>query len=151
MVDIDPNCPAKPAPRFTQHQPQRRMLMSNLTKTDIATSFLKLCASGHVREAYDKFVSAEFIHHNAYFPGSRDSLLTAMEESALNEPNKSFEIRQAIENGDRVALLSHLVRQGADTEYAVVHILRFSSNQIVEMWDVGQEIPKNSPNALGMF
>jgi predicted SnoaL-like aldol condensation-catalyzing enzyme len=34
---------------------------------------------------------------------------------------------------------------------AVVHILRFEGGKIVEMWDVGQEIPKDSPNALGVF
>jgi hypothetical protein len=32
-----------------------------------------------------------------------------------------------------------------------VHILRFERGRIVEMWDLGQEIPEDSPNALGMF
>jgi hypothetical protein len=32
-----------------------------------------------------------------------------------------------------------------------VHILRFEGSRIGEMWDIGQEIPKESPNALGMF
>ena len=58
---------------------------------------------------------------------------------------------RGIAYGDRVAVLSHVRREQADIDIAVVHILRFSGGRIVEMWDVGQVIPKDSPNALGMF
>ena len=121
------------------------------SKADIATEFLSLCASGKVREAYDRHVAENFRHHNAYFPGDRDALLTAMEQSAQSEPNKSFTVRQTIESADRVAVMSHLRRAQVDLEYAVVHILRFEQGRIAEMWDVAQEIPADSPNALGMF
>ncbi|KQX98001.1 polyketide cyclase [Rhodanobacter sp. Root480] len=121
------------------------------SKADIATEFLSLCASGKVREAYDRHVAENFRHHNAYFPGDRDALLTAMEQSAQSEPNKSFTVRQTIESADRVAVMSHLRRAQVDMEYAVVHILRFEQGRIVEMWDVAQEIPRDSPNQLGMF
>jgi predicted SnoaL-like aldol condensation-catalyzing enzyme len=125
--------------------------MDTRSKTDIATEFLTLCAGGRVREAYEKHVAAGFRHHNAWFPGDRQSLLEGMEQSAQAEPNKSFTVMQAIESADRVALLSRLRREQANVEMAVVHILRFDGDSIVEMWDVGQEIPKDSPNALGMF
>lgn len=125
--------------------------MTTRSKTDIATEFLSLCAGGRVQEAYDKHVATDFRHHNAWFPGDRQSLLDGMAQSAKAEPNKSFTVKQAIESGDRVALLSHLRRAAADVDMAVVHILRFDGGKIVEMWDVGQEIPKDSPNALGMF
>ena len=117
----------------------------------IATTFLRMCARGEVREAYDRYVSPDFVHHNAWFPGDRESLLRAMEESAVAEPNKSFEVKQVIDGGDRVAVLSHLRRADADLEYAVVHIARFADGRIVELWDLGQEVPKDSPNTLGMF
>ena len=119
--------------------------------TNIATEFLRMCACGDVRAAYDLHVSPDFVHHNAWFPADCESLLRAMEESAEAEPNKSFEVKQVIDGGDRVAVLSHLQRAGADMEYAVVHIVRFAEGKIVELWDLGQEIPKDSPNALGMF
>ena len=118
---------------------------------DIASEFLRMCARGDVREAYERFVADDFVHHNAWFPGDRQSLLLAMEASAATEPNKSFDVKQVIDGGDRVAVLSHLQRAGADLEYAVVHIARFADGKIVELWDLGQEIPKDSPNALGMF
>ena len=118
---------------------------------DIATSFLRMCARGEVRDAYDRYVSQDFVHHNAWFAGDRESLLRAMEESAAKEPNKSFEVRQVIDGGDKVAVLSHLKRADANLEYAVVHIARIVDGKIVELWDLGQEIPKDSPNEFGMF
>jgi predicted SnoaL-like aldol condensation-catalyzing enzyme len=60
-------------------------------------------------------------------------------------------VKQVVDGGDRVAVLSHLVRASAGLEYAVVHIARFADGKIVELWDLGQEIPKDSRNALGMF
>lgn len=118
---------------------------------DIATSFLRMCSRGQVREAYERYVAAGFVHHNAWFPGDRQSLVEAMERSAAAEPNRSFEVKQVIDGGDRVAVLSHLVRAGAGAEYAVVHIARIADGKIVELWDVAQEIPQESPNARGTF
>ena len=118
---------------------------------DIAVAFLRMCAHGEVRDAYERHVAAGFVHHNAWFPGDRESLLLAMEKGAATEPNKAFEPKQVVDGGDRVAVLSHVVRADAGVEIAVVHILRFEGGRIVELWDIGQEIPKDSPNALGMF
>jgi len=117
----------------------------------IAAEFLSMAAHGKVREAFGKHVADSFVHHNAYFPGDRESLLNAMEQSAAAEPNKAFIIKQVIASGDRVAVFSHLQRVSAGIEYAVVHILRIEQGKIVEMWDIVQEVPKDSPNLLGMF
>lgn len=125
--------------------------MATQRNSEIATEFLTMAASGRVREAYKRHVADSFTHHNAYFPGDRESLLVAMEQSAESEPNKSFTVKQVIDSGDRVAVFSHLHRAQANQEYAVVHIFRFEGSKIVEMWDIGQEIAKDSPNALGMF
>ena len=119
--------------------------------SEIATEFLAMAASGSVREAYERHVADSFTHHNAYFPGDRESLLVAMEQSAASEPNKSFAVKQILDSGERVAVFSHLRRSQTNQEYAVVHIFRFEGTKIIEMWDIGQEIPKDSPNALGMF
>lgn len=123
-----------------------------MTSPDVAVNFLRMCSRGEVREAYERYVSADFVHHNAWFPGDRQSLLEAMEQSAAAEPNKSFEVKQVVDGGDRVAVMSHLRRASGDVEYAVVHIVRFDeAGRIAELWDLAQEIPKDSPNALGMF
>jgi predicted SnoaL-like aldol condensation-catalyzing enzyme len=117
----------------------------------IATEFLALASSGKVRAAFERHVAAGFTHHNPWFAGDRESLLVAMEQSAEREPNKAFTVKQVIAAGDRVAVLSHLQREQAGQEYAVVHVFRFEGERIAELWDLAQEIPQDSPNALGMF
>jgi predicted SnoaL-like aldol condensation-catalyzing enzyme len=66
-------------------------------------------------------------------------------------PNTTIEIQRVFENEDLVAVHSR-VRHSPDTpEIAVVHIFRFEGRRIVELWDVGIEAPKDSPNENGMF
>lgn len=125
--------------------------MTNPSLAAIATEFLSMCAAGEVRAAYARHVADGFVHHNPWFASDRESLLVAMEDSAAAEPNKAFTVKQVIASADRVATLSHLQRAGTGPAYAVVHILRFDGDRIVEMWDVAQEIPADTPNALGMF
>jgi len=50
-----------------------------------------------------------------------------------------------------VATYSRVQHKPAKPGIAVVHIFRFENSKIVELWDVGQEIPQDSPNENGMF
>jgi len=118
---------------------------------EIAQTFLRMTAAGKVREAYDQYVASDFRHHNQYFPGDRQSLFKGMEESAVQVPHKSFEIKQLIGDGDRVMVYSHFKMKPEDTGFGVVHILRFQNEKIVEMWDLMQPISPDSPNQNGMF
>lgn len=120
-----------------------------MSQKEIATLFLKLAGTGKVQEAYDKFVSPDFIHHNQYFKGDRESLLRAMEEAHKTSPNKSIDIKNVYLDGDTVVTYSHVIKE--DMEIAVVHIFRFASDKIVELWDLGQIIEKDSPNENGLF
>ena len=123
-----------------------------MTKKEIATSFLKLASSGSVREAYEKYVHPDFKHHNAYFKGDRESLLVAMEEAVAKNPNKSIEVVRTLEDGALVATHSRVVRSAQNApDIAVVHIFRFKNDKIIEEWEAGMEVPKDSPNANGVF
>lgn len=122
-----------------------------MNKKEITVSFLNLVVSGKIREAYDKYVSPNFRHHNPYFRGDRESLLTGMEEAEAQFPNKVFKIQHALEDGDLVTVHARLRLKPEMPEMATVHIVRFEGNHIVEMWDIGQEAPKESPNKNGMF
>lgn len=124
--------------------------MSESSK-EAAMGFLRLVASGKVREAYRKYVGPEFRHHNAFFRSDAESLMAAMEENAANTPNKVLEIQRALQDGDLVAVHSHVRQQPDDRGAAVVHIFRFQGDRIAELWDVGQAVPERSPNELGMF
>ena len=118
---------------------------------DNAIQFLTLVAEGRVREAYESYVGPEFRHHNPSFRGDAGSLMAAMEENAVANPGTVLEIRRSLQDGDQVAVFSHLRQAPGDTGWAVVHIFRFEGDRIVEVWDVGQDVPETSVNENGMF
>tara|TARA_Y100001972_G_scaffold105569_1_gene133227 strand:- start:1867 stop:2229 length:363 start_codon:yes stop_codon:yes gene_type:complete len=120
-----------------------------MTKKEIATSFLKMAGMEDVQKAYEKFVASDFIHHNQYFKGDRTSLMNAMEEANKTEPNRSLEVKFIYEDGDTVITHSHVVKD--KMQIAVVHIFRIPKDKIVELWDLGQVMEKDSPNEHGMF
>jgi len=124
------------------------MKMSN---KDAAIAFLTLASGGNVREAYAKFIGSEFRHHNPYFDGSAEALMTAMEENARQNRGKALEIKHTLAEGEFVVVHSHVRQKPDDLGAAVVHIFRFEAGRIVELWDLGQPVPVKSPNQYGMF
>ena len=92
-----------------------------MLKKDMAMEFLQMAWSGAVSEAFEQFVHADFIHHNAYF-----------------------------EDGDLVAVHSK-VALDPEQLYSVIHIFRFEDGKIIEEWESAQEVPKDSPNENGIF
>ena len=121
------------------------------SNTTSAVTFLQLASSGNVQEAYSRFVDPDFKHHNPFFEGSAKSLAAGMEENARQNPNKVFEVKRIIAEGDFVAVHSHVKQNTGDRSVAVVHIFRFEMDRIKELWDVGQPIPDDSRNQNGMF
>ncbi|WP_456273682.1 nuclear transport factor 2 family protein [Bacillus sp. AK031] len=130
---------------------EKQSMQDTMPIKERAVSFLKLVASGKVREAYMSHAGPGFIHHNPYFRGDAESLMAAMEENAEENPGKIFEVKRAIEEGETVAVHSHVKQHPEDIGAVVVHIFRFADDRIVELWDVGQPIPEDSPNENGIF
>jgi predicted SnoaL-like aldol condensation-catalyzing enzyme len=122
-----------------------------MKQREAATSFLQMVAGGKVREAYDRFISPDFRHHNQFFKGDRSSLMVAMQENAQKHPNKTLQIRKILEDRDTVMTLSHVKQDPNVLGGAVVHIFRFENGKIAELWDLGQEIAANSVNENGIF
>ncbi|MBI5228128.1 nuclear transport factor 2 family protein [Candidatus Micrarchaeota archaeon] len=116
---------------------------------DAAVNFLQLVVSGRIDEAYQKHVDFGGKHHNVYFAAGFAALQKAMKDNNNEVPDKKFMIKNAIGEGELVAVHSHL-RLG-EKEMSVVHIFRFQNDKIVEMWDCGQVIPADSPNKDGAF
>ena len=125
--------------------------MKTSAKKEIAVSFLRMASSGKVREAYERYVHPDFFHHNPYFMGDRESLLVGMEESAVEFPKKAFEAVRVLEDGEFVAVHGRIRLKPDMPEYVLIHIFRFEGDRIIEEWEAGQEIPKESPNKNGMF
>ena len=125
--------------------------MPSRSHSEIATEFLQLASSGRAHEAFERYVAKDFQHHNAWFPGDGPSLMKAMDDNAKQNPDKELTIHRVVENGDQVATFSHVRHGKGERGAAVVHFFRFEGDRIAELWDVGQEVPADSPNKNGMF
>lgn len=117
---------------------------------DIAKAFIEGVVTDKIREIYDLYTLPNFIHHNGFFYGDRESLLEGMEKSNEVFPNKKVTVKLAVAEPPFVTLLSH-VQLSLDKEVAVVHIYRFEGEKIAELWDISQEIPPNLLNENGVF
>jgi predicted SnoaL-like aldol condensation-catalyzing enzyme len=118
---------------------------------EAAVSFLTLASAGKVREAYGRFVGPGFRHHNPFFQAGAESLASAMEQNASENPDKVFELIHVLEDGDLVAVHGRVRLKPGGKDIATCHLCRFEEGQIVELWDIAQAEPDNSPNQNGMF
>lgn len=126
------------------------MVCMAMTKKETALLFLQRAAFGSVEEAF-RMVAPDFRHHNPYFATGADALKVAMAENAIRNADKRLDVQRSLEDGDFVAIHSRIVLQREQPGMAVVHIFRFEGDQIAELWDIGQEVPADTPNADGMF
>jgi predicted SnoaL-like aldol condensation-catalyzing enzyme len=134
-----------------ERQPQvTTNLMHNVqVNKDSAVGFLELVVAHKINEAYAAFVDFSGKHHNVGTPAGMAALKKAMEESDVQSPTKQIIIKNVIGEEDRVAVHSRLIFES--NEMVVVHIFRFNNGKIVEFWDLGMEIPADSPNKDGLF
>jgi predicted SnoaL-like aldol condensation-catalyzing enzyme len=121
------------------------------TVKDHAVEFLKMVVSGHIDEAYTKYVDMQGKHHNVFFRAGFPILKQAMIENHTQFPVKKFTVKNVVADGDMVAVHSHIVLKPDEPGMTTVHIFRFNGGKIIEMWDIGQEIPPDSPNQDGPF
>ena len=124
--------------------------MDSSNRKAIAINFLELASSGRLDEAY-ALASPGFRHHNPHFKGDAESLKAGMADAHKQFPNTKIEVQRAIAEDDLVAVHSRVQHAPETAAIAVVHIFRFESGQIAELWDVGMEVPKDSPNENGAF
>ncbi len=117
----------------------------NLSQKQIAVRFLELAAAGEVDEAYSNYTAPNFKHHNPYYAGDATSLKEGMRESAIETPNKVFDVQHVIEEGDLVAVHSKLEMQmNGLTTLAVVHICRFERAKLLSFGILGKYSPTHS-------
>jgi predicted SnoaL-like aldol condensation-catalyzing enzyme len=121
------------------------------TNRSIAVDFLNQAARGNAREAMDDHASPDFVHHNPYFASDAHSLASAMDDNARANPGKSLQVLRTIAEGPLVAVHSRVQHRPGDPPAAVVHIFRFEDGRIRELWDIGQDVPPDSPNQAGAF
>jgi predicted SnoaL-like aldol condensation-catalyzing enzyme len=124
---------------------------NTLAHKQAAVEFLQLIVAGQIDEAYQKYVDTQGKHHNPFFEAGFPALKKAMIEDQTQFPNKQLTVKKVIGDDDFVAVLSHIVMKPNEKAYGTVHIFRFQGEKIVELWDLGQPVPTDSPNNDGMF
>jgi predicted SnoaL-like aldol condensation-catalyzing enzyme len=125
----------------------------NADRKQAAVEFLQLVVAGRIDEAYQKHVDPGGKHHNPFFPAGFPALKKAMLENHVKFPNKQLVVKNVLGDGDLVAVHSHIMLRSGEPGpgIAAVHVFRFHGDKIVEMWDVGQPVPADSPNKDGAF
>ncbi len=121
------------------------------THKNVAVDFLKLVTSGRIDDAYRKYVDMSGKHHNCYFPAGLATLRQAMIDNHRQFPVKRFDIKNVLEDGNMVAVHSHLRMKEEERGMITVHLFRFQGDRIAEFWDCGQQIPADMPNTDGVF
>ncbi|MFZ2097887.1 MAG: hypothetical protein WAV05_14740 [Anaerolineales bacterium] len=116
-----------------------------------AVDFLQLVVSGKIDEAYEYYVNMHGKHHNMYYSAEFNSLKKGMLESHAQFSNKRLMVKNVLGDSDLVAIHSNIIMKTSEPGIAAVHIFRFEEGKIVEMWDIGQVIPLDSPNRIGAF
>jgi predicted SnoaL-like aldol condensation-catalyzing enzyme len=116
-----------------------------------ALDFLQLVISGNIDEAYDNYVNMNGKHHNMYYAADFTSLKKGMLENHTQFPSKRIMVKNVLGDGNLVAIHSNIILKPGEPGVSVVHLFRFERGKIVEMWDVGQAIPLDSPNRIGAF
>ena len=118
---------------------------------EAAVQFLQAVIAGRVDDAYAKYVDMRGQHHNPYFAAGFAALQVGMRENHVQFPHKTLSVKNVIGEGDLVAVHSQVVLSPGGPDVAAVHLFRFNADKIVELWDVGQAVPGDSPNEQGMF
>jgi predicted SnoaL-like aldol condensation-catalyzing enzyme len=102
-------------------------------------------------EAVAKYLGPTYRQHN---PGAADGpepFIETVKQLVKNFPDLRMEPKRIIAEGNYVVLHSHLILKPGDRGMAVVDIFRLENGQIVEHWDVVQEVPETSANNNTMF
>jgi predicted SnoaL-like aldol condensation-catalyzing enzyme len=121
------------------------------THKEEAVDFLNLVVAGNIEEAFESYVNMHGRHHNVYYASDFLSLKQGMIENQGQFPSKRLMVKNVLGDGNLVAVHSNLIMKEGEPGVSVVHLFRFDNGKIVEMWDVGQAVPVNSPNMIGAF
>lgn len=124
---------------------------STASNKDAAVHFLQLLVAGRIEEAYALYVDMNGRHHNPFFAGNFAALKQAQLEDHVQFPHKQLTVAHVLGDGDLVAVHALIVPAPGAKGVGIVHLYRFAAGKIVELWDIGQPAPDDSPNEHGML
>lgn len=136
---------------------EARFLVDELDRKNVALEFLRLAGLGKFKDGL-RFFSPTCKTHNPYFSGNMDKLTDAMVQAnaqgKAQYPNAEFTVKRALAEGEFVAVYTNLLNDKDKPEAGglrQIHLFRFEGDEIVEYWDITQQISPDLPNSAGAF
>ena len=104
-------------------------------------------------EAAAQYLGDEYIQHNPSAADGAEGLRGFIDFLLAEYPEQQNEIMHVYADGDFVILHVHSVREPGTRGRAIVDIFRLDDGQVVQHWDVIQDIPDpaEARNDNGMF
>ncbi len=105
-----------------------------------------------VREAFLRYMSADFVEHKPDVPdGTREATIAFLEGLIREMPAPRWEVLRTIAEGDWVMLHARFTPAEGAPPYAIADIFRLRDCAIVEHWDVVAGPPKEQVNPHPRF
>jgi predicted SnoaL-like aldol condensation-catalyzing enzyme len=102
-------------------------------------------------EKVDEHLSSRYVQHSSLAEPGLEPLKRFLGHVRKESPDARQTIHRAFVDGEHVIVHVHVVRSPGDPGLAVVDIFRCENGEIVEHWDVIQEVPSHPINPNGMF
>ncbi len=124
---------------------------------NIAMEYFRLISAGKFKEGL-RFFAPDCKTHNPYIVGSMEALTDAMivanKEMGPKFADPEFVVRHILADGAFVAVHTELLNsksKPSEGGLRQVHLFRFEDGNIIEYWDITQQVLPNLPNASGAF
>ena len=122
-----------------------------MTRKEIALAFMNMNAAGKIDEAFKTFIGPNCRHHNVGSGPTMKDFQSMAEQNRQKFPRQTFQVKHVLEDGDLVFVHAHFELQPPEPGNVGGYLFKIQDGKIVEFWDVGMPIPKDSPNTNGAF
>lgn len=99
----------------------------------------------------DKHIVPDYIQHSPTSGDGREGVRASVENAFRKNPQRHYEIKRVIADGDLVVLHVHQRLTPEHRGNAIVEIIRVEDGRLVEHWSVHEAVPETSMNSNGMF
>jgi len=117
----------------------------------LVCDFYELAINQKNFEEARKFLGSTYVQHNPTIRDGEEGLRDFIDLFRDKFPGSRVEFKRVIAQDDYVVLHSHGTSGPHPNGTALVDIFRVRDGEIVEHWDVMQEIPEGARNENSMF
>jgi len=128
-----------------------RDLSQESTNRKLVLDFYDGVFNQHKVAQASQVVSPKYIQHNPYVPDGKAPFVDYFTGYFKEHPQATAKVVRSVAQDDLVWLHAHSRESEQDRGQAVLDVFRVKDGQIVEHWDVIQDVPEKSANANGMF